>query len=51
MKGLLVLKVVLVAYNHCLDFVMGIVFDLEEPFVEILKAIAFCEVEDKESSD
>ena len=51
MKWLLVLEIVFVANDNCLDFVMGIVFDFEEPFVKILEAIAFCEIKDKESSD
>lgn len=46
MAIVLVFEVVFVADNDSLDLIMGVVLDLKEPFVEVLKAIALGEIKD-----
>ena len=47
----LVFEVIFVADDNCLDFIVRIVLNLEEPLVEILEAVTFSEVENQEGSD
>lgn len=49
--GVLVFEIVFVADDDSLDFIVGVVFDFEEPFVEALEAVTFGEVEDEEGGD
>ena len=44
---LLIFKVIFVADNNGLNFIMRVVFDFEEPFVKILETVPFRQVEHK----
>jgi hypothetical protein len=48
---LLIFKIVFVSNDHGLNFIVRIIFDFEEPFVEILKAISFGDVENQKGCD
>ena len=43
-KYLLVLEVIFVANDHCLNFIMRVVFNFEKPLIKVLKTVPFREI-------
>ena len=50
-EKILVFEVTLITYHYRLDFIMRVILNLKQPFVEVLKTVTLCYIEDKESRD
>ena len=51
LQAIPLLDIRFVAEDNCLNLIVRVVLDFEEPFVEVLKGIAFGEIEDEEGGD